>query len=119
MTGSAGACGTGGGARTRGTRGPNLLLPRRPGTDELETLDNFQFSFMELGTCCHLLPNVQRKSAFTFMVLINLIINLACQAGGGGGRWGCACALPAEAFGFGTKAISELKIRGSHKAVVE
>lgn len=75
MPGSAGA---------RGTGGPSPLpspLPRRFGTDEPEPLHHFQFSFMERSTCCHLLPNAQCKSAFTFMVLINLIISCARWAG--------------------------------------
>lgn len=101
---------------------PQPAAPPAPGTAELETLDNFQFSFMELGTCCHLLLNVQCKSAFTFMVLINLIINLACQlgvGGEGGRRWGWAGTLPAEACGFGTKPVSEPKTGESHGAVVQ
>lgn len=75
MPGSAGA---------RGTGGPSPLpspLPRHFGTDEPEPLHHFQFSFMERSTCCHLLPNAQCKSAFTFMVLINLIISCARWAG--------------------------------------
>lgn len=103
---------------TRGvTGGTGGLGHKGPGTDEPETLHNFQFAFMELSTCCHLLPNVLCKSAFTFMVLINLVRSLVCQAGRGR-RWGSVHALPAEAFGFGMKPISDSKIRGSHEAVV-
>lgn len=97
MPGSAGA---------RGTGGPSPLpspLPRRFGTDEPEPLHHFQFSFMERGTCCHLLPNAQCKSAFTFMVLINLIISCARWAGERKAPVPCSRPPPTESLQFGGK----------------